>query len=172
MLGGTLSLAGGWCLPAPADAWFMLVVGPVLWGFVITLLLPQARNWILSLSMIGWGAICLSLGLLLADEEMTIGGVVVLLAGWPLGTLGIMLARELGPRRCRRSAHVEPLDDPRCPRCGYILYHAQGRRCPDCGRRFSLSELDLRLARWDGHVLRPRNANLSADPEPRSGDRV
>ncbi len=49
-----------------------------------------------------------------------------------------------------------PAGPPKCPACGYSLYYATGRRRPECGRKFETIELDMRLADWDGNVLRPR----------------
>lgn len=47
--------------------------------------------------------------------------------------------------------------DPRCGHCGYILYHASGGRCPECGQPFDINELDLKNATVaeDG-IIRPR----------------
>ena len=46
-------------------------------------------------------------------------------------------------------------EEPLCPQCGYSLYYVTRQRCPECGREFQLSELDLRLAEWDSQILRP-----------------
>jgi ribosomal protein L37E len=51
-----------------------------------------------------------------------------------------------------------PAGPPKCPACGYNLYFAERRRCPECGRTFEIKELDMRLADWDGKVLRPKEA--------------
>jgi predicted amidophosphoribosyltransferase len=49
-----------------------------------------------------------------------------------------------------------PATPPSCPGCGYNLYYAKDQRCPECGRPFETRELGMRLATWDGQVLRPR----------------
>lgn len=49
-----------------------------------------------------------------------------------------------------------PAEPPKCPACGYIVYHATGRRCPECGQAFRLEQVDLRLTVVDEQgVLRP-----------------
>ncbi len=156
-------------LPLPGGMWFALVVGPILCGFGITLLWPQARSLDLSLGMVGWGAAWVLAGLLPGNGKLAAEGLGVVAVGWLFGTLGIIVARDLGPRRCRRSAIVEPIDDPRCPQCGYVLYYAQDRCCPDCGRPFQLSELDLRRARWNGDVLTPWEKASTQDPTSTTG---
>ncbi len=57
-----------------------------------------------------------------------------------------------------------PSRGPRCPKCDYLLFHATEQRCPECGRMFKIEELDMRLGRWDGQVLKPREEGvLTAD---------
>ncbi len=48
-------------------------------------------------------------------------------------------------------------NDPKCSNCGYILYHAAGGRCPECGQPFDISELNLERATIDKDgIIRPR----------------
>lgn len=70
--------------------------------------------------------------------------------------LSITAAWQAG-RFVGRSAIADGPDVPRCPACGYVLYHARDSRCPECGRRFQLGEIDLRnsIVSGDG-VLQPR----------------
>lgn len=47
--------------------------------------------------------------------------------------------------------------DPKCSKCGYILYHASAGRCPECGQPFDIDDLDLSRATIDEQgVIRPR----------------
>lgn len=53
---------------------------------------------------------------------------------------------------------------PACPGCGHLLYYAGEKRCPECGRPFTISEIDMTHAvvGEDG-VLRPRQE--ATDPD-------
>jgi hypothetical protein len=62
-----------------------------------------------------------------------------------------------------------PAGPPKCPACGYNLYFAERRRCPECGRTFEIKELDMRLASWDGDVLRPRQPTMEEKRQEGSG---
>lgn len=49
------------------------------------------------------------------------------------------------------------LCEPVCPECGYVLYGVKEHRCPDCGRPFALTELNVTLLRIDEEGrLQPR----------------
>lgn len=60
----------------------------------------------------------------------------------------------------------EPWTDlPLCPKCGYLLYYADERRCPECGRGFSLNEINMKNAVADGNgVLRPMSEAMGRKP--------
>jgi len=60
-----------------------------------------------------------------------------------------------------------PAGPPTCPGCSYSLYYATDRRCPECGRHFDVKEVDMRLAEWDGNILRPREPQ-NMDQQARS----
>lgn len=48
---------------------------------------------------------------------------------------------------------------PMCPKCGYVLYYAENSRCPECGRFFCISEMDMSSAEVDAAgVLRPKRS--------------
>lgn len=132
----------------------LVLLGPCVISFLLTIVIPKASDWVLS-SACAAGCGLSGAGLMIGGRGCE-GTAVVLLSvvGLPSGWFGVSLARELGPQRCR-DRRVKPPGDPRCPGCGYVLYYAKDQSCPDCGRHFSLAEIDLRLARWDGSVLSP-----------------
>ncbi len=48
--------------------------------------------------------------------------------------------------------------DPACPQCGYVLYWARDRRCPECGRKFDLDKIDTTNAEVSASgILVPRS---------------
>lgn len=70
-----------------------------------------------------------------------------------LGRLGSRFAIWLFPQRCWS---VLPASEPRCSRCGYVLYYAQDQLCPECAQPIDAGTIDMRLARWEDGVLMPR----------------
>jgi ssDNA-binding Zn-finger/Zn-ribbon topoisomerase 1 len=60
-------------------------------------------------------------------------------------------------------------DQPQCPKCGYLLYHAIENRCPECGRSFTLDEFDTGNAVVDSDgVLRPKSERPAEQLEERA----
>lgn len=45
--------------------------------------------------------------------------------------------------------------EPKCPKCGYILYYAKGNCCPECGRSFVMAEISLEKAKVVDGTLHP-----------------
>jgi len=73
-----------------------------------------------------------------------------------LGLYGIGIGGAATGVRIRRHGHRRP-GEPCCPHCGYILYYATEHRCPECGRGFSIAEIDMSRAIVDEHGrLRPK----------------
>jgi hypothetical protein len=60
---------------------------------------------------------------------------------------------------------------PKCPQCGYVLYYARGRRCPECGRPFRLDEVSLEQAEVRGGVLEPKDRSKEQSPVTPGEDR-
>jgi hypothetical protein len=81
-----------------------------------------------------------------------------------VSTIGAMLGMRL-------HCHVEGLREPTCPKCGYVLYYAQGHRCPECHRWFWTHEISMQKAEWKDGVLQPkdkREGGLPAQQDAKS----
>ncbi len=87
------------------------------------------------------------------DWDARIGLVLIGVA--VVGYFGFQFAWiVLGIRRQLARQHPQ---EPRCGKCGYILYHASGGRCPECGGPFDVAEIDMRRATVDeSGVIRPK----------------
>lgn len=134
-------------------------VGALIWSFLLTALFPRSSDTGLS---IGYPFAQILIGGLHAMDYgwTTFAGFLVLAAvAYGSGRLGVRMARQFGPQWCRLD-NVIPPEEPACPACGYVLYFAEGQKCPECGREFRLDELDMRLARWDGRVITPHSAEF------------
>lgn len=60
-----------------------------------------------------------------------------------------------------------PEAEPACPACGYVLYYARNSRCPDCGRPFRVSELNMTLAAIGPKgILYPKRCTGTPPREP------
>jgi hypothetical protein len=151
----------------PGEPVVAALVGLVPWVFVasalLTILIPQAPSWafpaMLTFSFAMVGLVPLGVdGFRFGFSRNVSGfGTLVLLMSPCVGLtsyIGVRGARRFGPARCRLR-YLKSAGDPRCPQCGYVLYHAEHLRCPECGRRFKISELDMRRALWDSYVLKP-----------------
>jgi hypothetical protein len=101
----TGSLAGPWLLFFVCVAVFL---GPFLISFLLTILIPAARNWSLSL---GYAMTCalltaaaLAAAALAAGEGVALIGVMLVPASVMVGVsgyAGVVIARYFGPLRCR-----------------------------------------------------------------------
>lgn len=125
-----------------------------IWCAFLHVLLPAAREGI---APAGYAFLFVLLAFLLG-LGIDLGAVVLPLAA----SAGTFLAGYLGQVVARRWVPLEfpPSGRPReplCPHCGYGLYHAQDHRCPECGESFLCAEFDMRLARWENGVLKPRS---------------
>lgn len=131
-----------------------LLLGVLGWSLLLTALLPRASNASLSLACVVPSVLVAFLVIPVSWLRAGVFEIVALTVPSLAGYLGMRLGRWLWPFRQLR-CHWPVPGEPRCPRCGYVLYYAKRQKCPDCGRRFTQLDVDMRRARWDGYILRP-----------------
>jgi ribosomal protein L37E len=166
LVGGAVAeMAGEASSASPVVLWLGLLAWSLVGSLLLTLLIPSASNFC---APTGYALLWITLAAVLLITGVDRGEPLafpLLLAGllaWPLGYLGVYAARRFGPDRCRMPKYTRP-GEPRCPKCGQVLYYAANQTCPECGRYFSLRKVDMRRAQWDGYVLRPWEP---VSPEP------
>lgn len=120
----------------------------------------SARYCTLSAALLGAGYVLIAVPGLMVSA-MFGASDLPLCAGGLLYVLGVPFVLGYPYALLIRRARV---DGPACPECGYLLYYAAGQRCPDCGRTFIVSEIDMTCAviGSDG-VLRPREEHSEAE---------
>lgn len=160
LLGMLAALGGAFLsalLPGVASFLVLLILAPLLSSFLVIALLPAASDYGIPTGYaLFW--VLVGLGLIISGVDRAAPlGPVFLVAGalvWPVSYAGVIAARCIGPQRSRRANRSRPAE-PRCPACGYVLYHAENQTCPECGRRFTLREIDTRRTEWKDGVLKP-----------------
>jgi hypothetical protein len=123
-----------------------------LWCALVALLWPKVRMFAVPVGYASvWGQSAL---FALMDRYYSF---VFELAFFSVATFALGHLGHLGARRCfpRRFPCVGSPQEPYCPHCGYGLYYARDRACPDCGKPFRDTEVDMRLAKWEDGVLKP-----------------
>lgn len=109
------------------------------------------------------GIIFLGVGVLLAVGLRALG----VLEGRPM--LACLLSYYLGVPAVLAHLYVlliqqRQTHEPECPGCGYLLYHVQDRRCPECGRVFTPADIDMTHAvMGDDGVLRPKDESAAKE---------
>lgn len=118
---------------------------PTMWSMALGWMFRRIPAWVIPMGLSVPPAV---VAWLRFSDEIPMASCFLLLLAGAMYALGL-------PGAYYAILKFRPACEPKCPHCGYNLYYAVSMRCPECGRPFTLKEVDLRLAQWDGSVLRP-----------------